>query len=51
MPILIWVATVACMREIASAGIHLRSADEPRASESEDEPRLVRSARRPPAVS
>jgi hypothetical protein len=49
MPILIWIATVACMWEIAGAGIQLRPADEPRASE--DEPRLVRPARRPPAIS
>jgi hypothetical protein len=49
MPILVWIATVACMWEIASAGIHLRPADEPRASEAE--PRLARPARRPPADS
>jgi hypothetical protein len=49
MPILIWIATVACMWEIAGAGIGLRPADEPRASEAE--PRLARPARRPPAVS
>jgi hypothetical protein len=49
MPILVWIATVACMWEIASAGIHLRPANEPRAPEAE--PSLARQARRTPVVS
>jgi hypothetical protein len=48
MPILIWIAAVACMWEIAGAGIHLRPGDE---SPAETEPRLARPARRPPAIS
>jgi hypothetical protein len=48
MPILIWIATVACMWEIAGAGIHPRPGDE---SPAETEPRLARPARRPPANS
>jgi hypothetical protein len=49
MPILVWIATVACMWEIASAGIHLRAGDEPRASQVK--PQLARPDRRPAAVS
>jgi hypothetical protein len=49
MPILVWIATVACMWEIASGGIHLRPADETRASQTE--PQLARPARRPAAAS
>ena len=47
MPILVWIATIACMWEIASGGIHLRPAQEPRGSEIE--PQLARPARRPTA--
>lgn len=48
MPILVWIATVACMWEIASGGIYVRPADGARTSEAE--PPLARPARRSPAV-